>query len=156
VKDGNGRTVSPAKGLVDGPKAKIVTLENTKESGDAGTYILSRDGGKNVYLVSPANKSYVKIDIDELAAQVGNFMNAAGSFVKLEFSDPEFKTVLDERGPQMFGMKTRHIKTETSYTVNATVFGRSNRTAVTRKDEIWLTKDLNDSGMKLWSQQREI
>jgi len=157
VTDKSGRAVTTTRGWVDGQKAKIeyVTGSNRGEV-RRGSYILSKDGGKTVYMVDPQNKSYIKMDIDKLASQVGDFMNAAGAFMKLEFTNPKFKTLLDERGPKMFGLSTRHVKTETSYTVTASVFGNKNVTAVDRKDELWLTKKLTDSGMQLWTQQRTI
>jgi hypothetical protein len=40
--------------------------------------------------------------------------------------------------------------------VTASVFGNKNVTAVSRKDEVWLTKKLADSGMQIWTQQRTI
>lgn len=155
--DAQGQQLSGTKGWVDGPKVRIEQTENSSDQqGEAGSYLLSNDGGKTVYMVSPRDKSYMKIDVDQLATRVGTFMNAAGPLMKVEFKDPQFKTVLNERGPEMFGLSTRHIKTTTSYTVDATVFGHHNITQVSRKDEIWLTKELNDSGMEIWSQQREI
>jgi len=157
VSDERGRTISSTRGWVDGSKAKIEEVSGRGSGGmEKGSYLLSKDGGKTIYMVDPQNKSYLKMDIDQLASQVGQFMNAAGAFVKLEFTNPEFKTLSDERGPKMYGLPTRHIKTETSYTVEASVFGRKNTTAISRKDEIWLTKKLNESGMKIWTQQRTI
>jgi hypothetical protein len=157
VSDERGRAVSSTRGWVDGSKAKIEEVSGRGSGGmEKGSYILSKDGGKTIYMVDPQNKSYLKMDIDQLASQVGQFMNAAGAFVKLEFTNPKFKTISDERGPKMYGLPTRHVKTETSYTVEASVFGRKNITVISRKDEIWLTKKLRDSGLQIWTQQRTI
>ncbi len=157
VSDKRGQTVSRTQGWVDGPKAKIEYVNGQRSSGlKKGSYIVSKDGGKTVYMVDPQNKSYMKFNIDKLASQVGNFMNAAGGFISLKFTDPKFKTISDNRGPEMYGLPTRHVKTETSYTVTASVFGQKNITTISRKDEVWLTKKLHDSGMQIWTQQRSI
>ncbi len=157
VTNKRGQTVSRTKGWVDGPKAKIEYVSGQKSSGlKKGSYILSKDGGKTVYAVDPQNKSYMKFDIDKLASQVGDFMNAAGGFISLKFTNPEFKTLSDDRGPEMHGLPTRHLKTETSYTVSASVFGQKNITSISRKDETWLTKKIRDKGMQIWTQQRTI
>jgi hypothetical protein len=152
-----GQTISRAKGWVDGPKARIEYVSGQTSAGlKRGSYILSKDGGKTVYAVDPQNKSYMKFDIDKLASKVGDFMNAASGFINLKFTNPNFKTISDSRGTELYGLSTRHVKTETSYTVTASVFGQKNITSVSRKDEIWLTKKLKDSGMKIWTQQRSI
>ncbi len=157
VTDKRGKPVSITKGWVDGPKAKIEYVNGQRGNGiSKGSYLVSKDGGKTVYMVDPQNKSYMKFDIDKLASQVGNIMNAAGGFISLKFTDPKFKTLSDDRGPKMYGLPTRHVKTETSYTVKASVFGQQNTTAISRNDEIWLTKKIQDKGMHIWTQQRTI
>ena len=153
VSDKRDRTISTSKAWIDGDNAKITYDGKDSKS---GSYMLSTDGGQTIYMVNPKEKSYLKVDVDQLASQVGNFMNAAGGFMKLEFKDPKFKTTLNERGPEMFGLPTRHLKTETSYTVVATVFGKKNISHISRKDEIWLTDKLHDKALEIWSQQRKI
>jgi hypothetical protein len=157
VTDDQSREIALTKGVVDGPKARIDYLKSAADTGvKSGSYLLTKDGGKTIYMVDAENKSYLKMDIDKLASQVGDFMNAAGAFVRIKFSDPKFKTILNERGPKMFGLPTRHVKTETSYTVTAFVFGRRNVTTVSRQEEMWVTMKLKDSGMQIWTQQRRI
>jgi len=157
VTDDQSREIALTKGVVDGPKARIDYLKSSADTGvKSGSYLLTKDGGKTIYMVDAENKSYLKMDIDKLASQVGDFMNAAGAFVRIKFSDPKFKTILNERGPKMFGLPTRHVKTETSYTVTAFVFGRRNVTTVSRQEEMWVTMKLKDSGMQIWTQQRRI
>jgi len=157
VTNKQGQTVSRTKGWVDGPRAKIEYVSGQASAGlKRGSYILSQDGGKTVYAVDPQNRSYMKFDIDKLASKVGDFMNAAGGFISLKFTNPKFKTISDSRGTERYGLSTRHVKTETSYTVTASVFGQKNITSISRKDEVWLTKKLKDSGMQIWTQQRSI
>jgi hypothetical protein len=157
VNDGAGRTIALTRGWVDDAKARIDYLKSTAQSGvKRGSYLLTKDGGQTIYMVDAENKSYLKMDIDKLASKVGDFMNAAGAFVRIKFSNPKFKTVLNERGPKLFGLPTRHIKTETSYTVTAFVFGRRNVSKVARQEEMWVTTKLKDRGMQIWTQQRHI
>jgi len=150
-------TVATAKGLVDGPKAKIEFVSGRSGPGmQKGNYMLSQDGGKTIYVVNPQEQSYMKLDVDKVAATAGQFMNAAKGFMQMTVSDPKIETLSDERGPKLHGYKTRHIKKRTSYTMTTSVFGRKDVTSVSREDELWVTDDLKDTGMQMWSKQRSV
>jgi len=149
--------VATTRGLVDGDKAKIEFVSGRSGPGmQAGNYMLSQDGGKTLYMVNPKEESYMKLDLDKIASQVGMFMDAAKGFVSMTFSDPKVETLLDEKGPSMHGYATRHVKMRTAYTMSSSFFGRKDTTSVSRDDEMWVTKELKDAGMQIWAKQRSI
>ena len=150
-------TVTVAKGLVDGPRAKIEFVSGRGGPGmQKGNYMLSQDGGNTIYIVNPQEQSYMKLDVDKVAATAGQFMNAAKGFMNMTVSDPKIETLSDERGPKLHGYKTRHIKKRTSYTMTTSVFGRKDVTSISREDELWIADDLKDTGMQVWSKQRSV
>ena len=149
--------VATTHGFVDGAKAKIVFVSGRSGPGmQKGNYMLSQDGGKNIYLVNPEEKSYMKLNLDQIATQVGQFMDMAKGFVSMKFSEPKIETLLNERGPTMHGYPTEHIKQRTAYTISTSIFGQKDTTAMSREDEIWITKSIKDPGMQIWALQRSI
>ena len=82
--------VTTAKGLVEGPKAKIEFVSGRGGPGmQKGNYMLSQDGGNTIYIVNPQEESYMKLDVDKVAATAGQFMNAAKGFMNMTASDPK-------------------------------------------------------------------
>ncbi len=150
------RDKSVTRGLVDGPNARIEFAEGSAGGIQKGSYMLTRDGGSTITLVNPKEKSYMKIDPEQMAATAGQFMNATKGFMSMSFKDPKVETLSDEKGPAILGMPTRQVKTRTSYTVETSVFGNKSASQVTREEEIYVTQKLNDKGFNLFTKQRSI
>lgn len=150
------RDKSTMRGQVDGENARIEFLTGKTAGMEKGSYMLTRDGGKTIYLVNPAEKSFMKIDPEKMAATAGEVMNAAKGFVDMSFSNPTVETLLDEQGPTLFGLPTRRVKTKTAYTMETRVFGSKNVSQVTREDEMLVTQKMLDPGFNLWMKQRNV
>jgi len=147
---------SVTRGLVDGENARIEFVEGKTAGMEKGSYMLTSDGGKTIYLVNPAEKTYMKIDPEKMAATAGQFMNAAKGFMDMSFSNPTVETLVDEKGPTLFGLPTRRVKTKTAYTMETRVFGSKTVSQVTREDEMLVTQKMLDPGFNLWMKQRNI
>lgn len=147
---------SVTRGLVDGENARIEFVEGKSAGMEKGSYMLTRDGGKTIFLVNPAEKTYMKIDPEKMAATAGQFMNATKGFMDMSFSNPTVETLVDEKGPSLFGLPTRRVKTKTAYTMETRVFGSKSVTQVTREDEMLVTQKMLDPGFNLWMKQRNI
>ncbi len=150
------RDRSSMRGLVDGPKARIEFTEGKTTGMERGSYMLTRDGGQTITLVNPAEMSYIRVDPEQMAASVGNLMNSAKGFMSMTFKNPSVETLSDEKGPEMFGMPTRRVRTRTSYTVETSVFGSKNISQIRRDDEMWVTTKMSDPGFNLWLKQGRI
>ena len=144
-----------ARGWVEGPNAKI-EFSQASAGMPQGSYMLTTDGGKTLYMVNPREKSYMKADPAQMAGAVGQIMDATKGFMNMTFSNPTVETLADEKGPAMHGMPTRRVKTRTAYTMETSVFGRKSVTHIEREDETWVTTALRDPGLKLWSRQQTV
>lgn len=150
------RDKSITRGLVDGLNARIEFVEGKSTGMEKGSYMITRDGGKTITMVNPEDKSFMKIDPEQMAATAGQMMNATKGFMSMTFKNPTVETLEDEKGPAMLGMPTRRVKTKTAYTLETSVFGTKNVSQVTREDEMWVTTKMNDPGFNLWQKQRRI
>jgi hypothetical protein len=140
-----------AEGWVAGDNAKVAFVESagnpvTRE----GTYILTKDGGKTLYLVNPKEKTYAEWDLQGMLGTLGAVMNSMGPLLKIQFTDPKVEKLSEEDGGQVTGMPTRHYKVRTSYTMSVKVFGMGQTTDVITEQDIWATSKLQDLGLGVW------
>lgn len=137
---GNKEVVSMrGRGTYAGDDAKIEILEaassqgGTDTYGGKGTYFIVKNGGEEMLLVNPEEKSYMKWDLAAMMAGMSKVVNAVGGMVKMEMSDVKIEASEVGAGPSIQGYPTRHYRMIQNYTVSAKVFGRTskNRTETT-------------------------
>ena len=118
------------RGTYAGDNAKIEILEASAQSGGEeafggkGSYFIVKDGGKEMLLVSPKDKSYMKWDIANMMAGMSKMVNAVGGLVKMQMSDVKIEAKEMGPGPSVQGYPTKHIRMIQNYTVSASMFGR--------------------------------
>lgn len=139
------------EGWVAGEKAKV----EFKESGgnpitQKGSYILTKDGAKTLYLVNPEEKTYAEMDLSGLLGAAGAVMNGMGPLLKIQFSEPKVEKLLDEEGGALLGIPTRHYKFRTSYSTTVKVLGMGSSSDVVTEQEVWSTAKLSDLGLGVW------
>ena len=132
---GNKETVTMrGRGVYAGDDAKIEILEagssagGTEAYGGKGSYFIVHDGGKEMLLVVPKEKQYMKWDLMSMMAGMGKVINAVGGLVKLQMSDVSIDAQDLGAGESVQGYPTRHIRMTQKYTVSASVFGKSSKT----------------------------
>ncbi|HEX9944675.1 MAG TPA: hypothetical protein VGG03_21910, partial [Thermoanaerobaculia bacterium] len=140
-----------AEGWVAGDKAKVAFVESSgNPMAQEGTYILTKDGGKTLYLVNPEEKTYAEWNLQGMLGAVGAVMNGLGPLLKIQFSEPKVEKVSEEDGGLVAGLPTRHYKVRTSYTMSVRVFGMGNTSDVVSEQDIWATTKLSDVGLGVW------
>jgi len=140
-----------AEGWVSGEKAKVAFVaSNGNPVAQQGTYIITKDGGKTLYLVNPQDKTYAQWDLQGMLGVVGAVMNGMGPLLKIQFSDPKTEKISEEDGGLVAGVPTRHYKYRTSYTMSVKVFGMGNTANVVNEQDIWAATKLTDVGLGVW------
>jgi hypothetical protein len=117
------------RGVYAGDNARIEITEASAGTSDVfgskGSYFVVKGGGKEMLLVSPKEKQYMKWDIANMFAGMSKVLNAVGGLVKMEISDVKIDATDLGAGEQVQGYPTRHIRMVQNFTVTAKVFGRS-------------------------------
>lgn len=140
-----------AEGWVSGDNAKVVFVESSGNPILAqGTYLLTKDGGKTLYLVNPEEKTYAEWSLQGMLGTVGAVMQGMGPLLKIQFSQPKVEKLLEEDGGTVAGLPTRHSKHRTSYTMTVKVLGMGNVTDVVSEQDVWATSRLQDLGLGVW------
>ncbi len=147
---GREREVSRMQVESDGDRARI-DFESAQDGGvPRGGYLLTRDGANTVYMVNPGEKTYMEWDLDQLAGMAGSVMQMAGGILNMSVKDHKSETLLDQPGPTMEAMPTRHYKFRTRYTLEMSVMGFAQQTKIATEQEIWAAQGLSDDAMALW------
>jgi hypothetical protein len=140
------------EGWAAGDKAKVEFKEATNGSPvtQKGTYILTKDAGKTLYLVNPQEKTYAVWDLRGMLGAVGSVMNGMGPLLKIQFSEPNVEKLAEDDGGTLLGVPTRHYKYRTSYTMSVRVLGMGSTSDVVTEQDFWTTTKLADLGLGVW------
>lgn len=140
-----------AEGWVAGEKAKVAFVaSNGNPVAQQGTYIVTKDGGKTLYLVNPQDKTYAQWDLQGMLGVVGAVMNGMGPLLRIQFSDPKTEKIAEDDGGLVAGVPTRHYKYRTSYTMTVKVLGMGNTADVVSEQDIWAATRATDVGLGVW------
>jgi hypothetical protein len=140
-----------AEGWVSGDKAKVAFVEsNGNPMAQSGTYILTKDGGKTIFLVNPQDKTYAEWSLQGMLGAVGAVMNGMGPLLKVQFADLKSTKLGEDDGGTVVGLPTRHYKYRTTYTMTIKVLGMGNTADVVSDQDIWATTKLTDAGLGVW------
>jgi hypothetical protein len=139
-----------AEGWVAADKARIEFHSSSDPIMKQGNYLLTKDGGKTIYLVNPEDKTYAAWDLEAMLGMVGGIMNGMGPMLKIQMENPKVEKTLDEDGGTLLGMPTRHLRFHTTYTMTVKVFGMGNSSDVVMDQDVWTTQKLPDVALGVW------
>lgn len=131
---GNKETVTlRGRGIYAGDDAKLEILDASSSTGGSevfggkGSYFIVKDAGKEMLLVDPGQKQYMKWDIANMFAGMSKVLNAVGGLMKMEISEVKIDAQDLGAGPTVQGYPTRHVRMVQNYTVSARMFGKTRK-----------------------------
>lgn len=140
-----------AEGWVSGDNAKVMFTESAGNPVlREGMYLITKDGGRTLFLVNPEEKTFAEWSLQGMLGAVGTIMTGMGPLLKIQFSEPKVEKLLEEDGGTVAGLSTRHSKVRTSYSMTVKVLGMGNTTDVVSEQDIWATTRLADAGLGVW------
>jgi hypothetical protein len=135
---------------VDGDKAKVEFVKSGSPLTPAGSFVITKDGGKMMYMVNPPNKTYSKWDVASMAGLAGGAMQ----MMNMKMSTPKVEKLLEEKGGKIAGFATTHYRFRTSYTMEMSFMGIQRSTATVTEEDVWSCAQLNDAGLTAWMNQQ--
>jgi hypothetical protein len=140
-----------AEGWVSGSKMKVVMTESGNPLLEKGSWLLTQDGGRTMYLVNPKEKTYARFDLEAMLSTATTALKAMGPMAKMTFSEPQVEKLAEEAGPEMLGLATTHTKFRTTYSLNMQVLMMKMNNKTETVEEVWSTTGLEDElGMRAW------
>lgn len=133
---------------VSGLGARIEFVQNDAPFLPPGAYLLSRDGGKTLYVIDPAEKTFAKWDMGVLTKDVSDTMDRLKA--RTSITQPKLEKLLDEPSEPIAGFSTRHYRYRTSYNTNLEIMGSISVLKIVTEEDIWATTKLQDPALAVW------
>ncbi len=127
-----------------GKKFRVEVTKGDNAFTPAGTVIISNDGHM-VYFLNPKEKTYWKMNLDELKKMGENSMKMLKKFAKMQYKDIYVNVVDMGSGGKIAGYNTEKYKMLVKYTVAMKVLFKKINTKHKEETEIYATKDLDMS-----------
>lgn len=150
TQDASGGMDMVVEGQVEGGNARVDFKESRNPLARAGSYLITKDGGRTVYLVDPEEKTYAVYDLQALLGAAGSMLQSMGPLLKFEVSEPKVEKLGEEDGGAVVGLPTRHYRFRTSYSMKVKVLGMGQATNVVTEQDVWATDKVQDPGMGVW------
>jgi len=150
---GEGTQTQVIESTFDGSNARMAYLEGGDPMMGEGGFMLLR--GNSMYMVNPSARTYVRMDQAELKAMTEQAkqaqkkneeaMAAQGGGGGKTLKDFKFEPLVDEAGPTMLGLPTRHYKYRLKYKISEPIPGQGGGMTmdetVDRTEEFWSTTE---------------
>ena len=104
------------RGVYAGDDARLEIVDassstgGTESFGGKGTYFIVKNGGQEMLLVNPQDKTYMTWDIATMFAGMSKVVNAVGGLMKMQMSDVNISTQDMGAGESVQGYPTRHYR----------------------------------------------
>ncbi len=142
---GEGAGRGRVKGWLDKASARVEFRQSDREMFPEGSYLLTQDAGKTLYLVEPGKQTYTRVDVEKFWAMANQFSEA----FKLTFEDVVVRKEFEKKGPSILGYKTRHYRFYVSYMMKMNVFGMVNATHTEVVTDVWTAPSIREPAMYL-------
>ena len=144
----NKQMESSVKASVDGDKARIEFEDSGNPMMPAGSYLLTTDAGRTLFLVKPSDKTYGEFDLDAIMRLIG----AVSESGLVDFEINNARVEMLDRGPgkTVAGVATEHARFRTTYDMKIKVLGMGRAQNVETVQDIWYTEALQDAAMGVW------
>lgn len=113
--DGGGNSTSEM--MIDGSKFKSVFVSSDIPMMSSGLYVLST-GPNEIYMVNPATHNFSRMnikDMQKMGQDAQQMAGPGGDAMKAEYEDFKAVKEVDEAGPTIVGLPTRHYRYSISY-----------------------------------------
>ena len=137
---------SVVKGWTSGDKAKVEFEESGNKMMATGSYMITKDGGKAIFMVNPKEKTFSRWDMDQMMGFAGGAMK----MLNMTISDPRVENLGEEDGGMVVGVPTTRYRFRTSYTMSMSIMGMHKTTKIVDEQEIWATSKLAEAALGIW------
>lgn len=135
---------------IDGPNAKIEFKDSANPTMPQGSYLLTTNAGRILYLVNPKEKTYAEFDLEAMMGALNSIMESTGGMFSFDIENPEVTKILEEAGPTLLGHSTTHYRYRTSYDMVMKVMGMKRGHSVAMLQDVWATDAVSAEALGVW------
>jgi hypothetical protein len=134
------------KAWASGDAGKVVFEQSRNPVMGQGTYLITKDGGKTMFLVNPKDKTYMKWDMESMMG----FLGGAMTMMHFKYEDPKVEKLSEEPDGMVAGIPTVHYKYRTSYTVSMSMLMIHKTMHTVKEEDIWAAPKLAEAALGIW------
>ena len=108
-----------------------------------GSIVISKDGGKTIYLIDPEKKEYYEIKPDELFASMGAMMKSMGADFKMSIDHQKVDVTNQGPGEPIEGYPTTKYLVDIAYDLNLDMMGMQMTSNVHTASQMWVTDKIS-------------
>jgi hypothetical protein len=138
------------EGWVAGDRARLELRRSENPVAKTGTYLLTRDAGRTLYLVDPREKTYGRWNLEAMLGLVEGVTEAMGPLLDIEHSNARIERLPEKEGGPVAGLPTRLYRIRTRYTSHVRVLGIDHTTDTLIEQDVWRTDKLRDPALGVW------
>ncbi len=138
------------EGWALGSQARVELHKSDNPAARAGTWLLSRDAGRTVYLIDPAQRTYTPWDLRAMLERVGGVLLGMGPLLKVNVTDLRVARLPEADGGMVAGLPTRIFRFRITYKTMVNVLGMSTSGGTVVEQDLWITDKLRDPGLGVW------
>jgi hypothetical protein len=150
LENGKERSRSQVRAWIDGEAAKVEFAEQKGTMFKPGSYLLTKDGGRTLYLVDPKEKAFSRWDLEAMLASTFALLESTGPLLGLDFSNASSKKLGEDDGGAVLGYPTKHYQWQSAYDMKMTVLGMKRQYHLDSIQDFWATDQLAAEGFKVW------
>jgi hypothetical protein len=144
----NKQMESSVKASIDGDKARIDFEDSGNSTMPVGSYLLTTDAGRTLFLVKPEDKTYGEFDL-EAVMQILGAMSESG-LMDFQIDNARVESLDRGAAKTVAGIPTEHARFRTTYDMTIKVLGMGRTQNVETVQDIWYSEDLQDAAMGVW------
>ena len=150
LENGKERSRNMVRGWIDGENAKIEFAEQKGTMFKPGSYLLTSDAGRTLYLIDPKEKAYSRWDIEAMLASTFALIEGMGPLLNIDFANASSKKLSEEDGGTVLEYPTRHYQWQSAYDMKMTIIGMKRNYHIESVQDFWSTTALDAQGFKVW------
>ncbi|KPJ95879.1 MAG: hypothetical protein AMJ53_01845 [Gammaproteobacteria bacterium SG8_11] len=138
---------------IDGEKARLDFLRETKGKTEQTPYLLTVDGGKSWVLGNTHSGEYYCATVDAVAfiKEIGTIVTAIVALVNPKFLEIKVDKKKEEPGPNISGFSTNYVRLVTSAEAEADILFNKYQYSIKITDDVWYTSELEiEAFRKRW------
>lgn len=146
-----GKTITQSIGKVQiaGDKARIEFAEVKGPSPMMGKdgYMLMHEGGNVLYMVSPKEKQYMKMDAQSVGSMFSSLTSMTGGMMKIDVKDASMSVKSLGSGETILGYATEKWQIDQAYTMSISSFGFGTTTKNESQTTLWMAPQVKSSDL---------
>lgn len=143
VTDGRGGSELSGTAWVEGSNMRLEFDKGDKMMFRDKSVVISKDGGKTMFILDPKKKSYYELDLQQVISTFGTAMKAMGGMFDLSITNQKVNVKNAGSGGTVEGYPTTKYVVDSRYDMTMKVMGMGSSSQVHSITESWATDRLS-------------